>query len=95
MYFKNEHGDPYYYVSFRFLILRWLDCMQEIRKIKPQTQLHSFLLNSKRNKGLGNTNKEEFKDFICINDNKWYYTFKKERKQQQFRSDKTQFVRKK
>ena len=34
---------PYFYVLFVFLIIRWF-CMQEIRKIKSQLQLHSYLL---------------------------------------------------
>ena len=43
MYFNNKHGDSLFLCFILFHIIRWF-CMQEIRKIKSQTQLHSHLL---------------------------------------------------
>ena len=39
---KTSMETPYCYVLLRFLIIRWL-CMQEIRKMKSQLQLHSYI----------------------------------------------------
>ena len=41
---KTSMETPYFYVLFLFLITIWY-CMQKIRKIKSQLQLHSYLLN--------------------------------------------------
>ena len=48
MYFKKSMESPYACVLFWFLIIR-LFCMQEIRKIKSKTQLHSYLLEGQKN----------------------------------------------